>query len=791
MLISIGFNGFAQKEACHYSLSGSVIDEHDQSNLAYATVYVQELNRGVVADSTGYYSLDGLCQETYTITVSHVSCEPVTLRLEIKGNTEKTLLLEHHIEALKALTIVGLELSEPSAIQEHMGLNTLERYGSASLGDALKEITGLSSLNTGKTLVKPMVQGLYGSRIVIVNQGVRLQDMEWGEEHAPNVDINSAGGVQLVKGAEALQYGGDAIGGTIVINATPFVPDTLYGKAALQASSNGRGGLVNADVFKSSASGWFTKIQGSLKRFGDFKAPDYYLSNSGIFEKGISLHTGRNQSNRGFDLYYSLYDAEIAILRASHIGNIDDLVTAINSQQPQIMSDFDYEIGLPKQEVTHHLARLNYFRSYESGNRWQVQYDFQFNRRLEFDVRVGDDRDKPVIDLELTTHTLSGDLDLNQKGQFPSKVGLLYRIQENFADPDTGIKRLVPNYIRYELGGFITTRHQLSPFWLLDAGIRYDFNRIEAKKWYETSRWIERGYDTDFGDFVSEVLENQILVNPQFDFHNVSVSVGGVHHWGDKGKIRFNYTLAQRAPNPSELFSDGLHQSASRIELGDLRIEQETSHKIGASIASGTNRWSWEIAPYLNHINGFILLEPEGVEQTIRGAFPVWEYQQTDARIWGVDVRAVVSWHDNWGSDHSYSYIHGQDIMGDRPLINMVPPKFRNRLTFTLPQWHQLQIRLESIYNFEQNRYPNNDFEVFLPITGELQEVDISTPPPGYHLLNLWVNTTFNFKRQNEMQVGLAIENLLNTSYRDYLNRQRFFTDEPGVNFQLSLKYSF
>ncbi len=772
-------------------MSGSVIDEHDQSVLSYATIYVKELERGVVADSAGGYVLEGLCAGSYTLTVSHVSCEPVVLKINITGDTSKTLFLEHHVEALQALTIIGSGILEQPIIQKRLDPNTLERYGSASLGDALKEITGVSSLNTGKTLVKPMVQGLYGSRILIINQGVRLQDMEWGEEHAPNVDINTAGEVKLVKGAAALPFGGDAIGGTIVIDPIPFVSDTLYGKAGTQASSNGRGGLLNAEIFASGKSGWFTKVQGSLKRFGDFRAPDYFLTNSGIFEKGVSLHAGRNKSNSGFDLYYSLYDAEIAILRASHIGNIDDLVNAINSQQPLIAEDFSYDIGLPKQEVTHHLTKLRYFRYFDSGNRWQIQYDFQLNKRFEFDVRVGDDKGKPAIDLELSTHTISGDLHFNQAGKLPLRTGVLFRFQDNFADPETGIRRLVPDYQRYELGAFLTTNYQLSPLWRMEGGIRYDFNQVDAKKFYQTSRWIERGYDQEFADLVIEELASQVLTNPKFDYHNLSGSIGAAYNWREKGEISFIYSLAQRSPNPAELFSDGLHQSASRIELGDLRLDQETSHKLAAVLSQQRTRWSWEVAPYFNHIKDFIILEPEGVEQTIRGAFPVWEYSQVDARIWGVDVNAVINWHQSWTSDHGFSYIHGQDTQTDRPLINMAPPKFRNRVTFSKPGWSEFKVRLESVYNFEQQRYPNNNFEAFLPVAGEEQEVDISTPPDGYHLLNLWMSTRFDLKNQKNLQVGLAIDNLLNTRYRDYLDRLRYFADQPGINFQLSIQFNF
>ena len=80
----------------------------------------------------------------------------------------------------------------------------LENYSAASLGDALKEIAGVSSINTGNAIVKPMINGMHSSRIIVMNNGVRLQDQEWGIEHAPNIDLNSSESVSVIKGAGAV-----------------------------------------------------------------------------------------------------------------------------------------------------------------------------------------------------------------------------------------------------------------------------------------------------------------------------------------------------------------------------------------------------------------------------------------------------------------------------------------------------------------------------------------------------------------------------------------------------------
>ena len=99
-----------------------------------------------------------------------------------------------------------------------------------------------------------------------------------------------------------------------------------------------------------------------------------------------------------------------------------------------------------------------------------------------------------------------------------------------------------------------------------------------------------------------------------------------------------NYGLANRVPNPSELFSDGLHHSAARIEKGLLTIDKETANKFILSLERNNANFGFVISPYFKKINGFIQLIPVGISTTIRGAFPVYEYNQIDAEIYGIDI---------------------------------------------------------------------------------------------------------------------------------------------------------
>jgi len=218
---------------CTSILSGKVLDLHDGKPLTEALLLVAGTNITAETDSNGNFVIKGLCDRSYSIQVAHQSCLTKIFSIKVEGNISKTFKLEHHLEEFNEIIIKGKALSDKSTTINNNTISSddIERFSSRSLGDALNEISGVSSLNTGNTIVKPLINGLHSSRVVTFNNGVRMQDQEWGAEHAPNIDINIADNIVLIKGAGVLQYGGDAIGGLIIAeSANAPVKDTLYGK---------------------------------------------------------------------------------------------------------------------------------------------------------------------------------------------------------------------------------------------------------------------------------------------------------------------------------------------------------------------------------------------------------------------------------------------------------------------------------------------------------------------------------------------------------------------------------
>ena len=791
-LLVLGAQSYGQ--TCDLTFSGKVEDYHNGEAMVNAALYIESLDIYAISDIDGAFIFNNLCPGRFTVTISHISCETQNIEIELTQNKVQTILMEHHIEELESVSVSGnVSKQQTLASQESViKQSTIERFSAASLGDLVEQISGVSTITTGNKIVKPVIGGLHSSRIITVNNNVRMEDMEWGIEHAPNIDLNAAQNISVIKGSGTLAYGGDAIGGIVVLDPQKIVlNDTLYGKTITGFQSNGRGYHFNSSLSKIFNSGWFASGLIGYKQNGDLKAPDYFLNNTGSKGFSINAHGGFKSFEQGFDVYVSHIDNEIGILSASHIGNIEDLVNAINSQEPYVNEDFSNSILAPRQEVDHTLVKAAAYRRFKSFGKLSVQYDYQNNHRFEFDRRRDGDQEKPAVDLRLQTHSLKTDIKVDKYEDYVFDFGVSGRYQDNFANPETGVRRLIPDYERYDLGLYAIAKKDINHRFVGDLGIRYDYNHVDALKYYQTSRWEERGYDEDFGDIVIEDLGTQLLTNPTFTFHNFSLSAGLRYKINEINTLKLHYSHASRPPNPSELFSDGLHHSAARIQLGDLRIDKEISNRIGLTYALNTDRISMNLEPYYNRIDDFIYIRPTGAETTIRGSFPVWEYFQTDANLLGLDFSLDYTLTDRWNFNALASYVYGQNVTEDLPIIDMPAFKLNSAITYFHEGWHDLRINLNYKFVAEQNRYPDYNFETYIATRDTFELVDISTPPPAYNLFDLYADATFDISNKMSLNVLAGIENIFNTSYREYLNRLRYFADDTGRNITVQIKLNY
>jgi iron complex outermembrane receptor protein len=772
------------------TLSGNITN---QDNQALEGSHIHIGNKTVSSDSEGNYSVKKLPNGLTKIHVSFVGYKSIDTTMVIAKNEVVNFVLKKSISNLNEIVVKQERNTvNKTVFEQKIKTETIEKYSTKSLGDALREVVGVSSLKTGSTVVKPVINGLFGSRIPVISNNVRLEDQEWGVEHAPSFDINAAGKITVIKGASGLQYGGDAVGGLVIIEPNSVKKDTLFGKTVLSYDSNGNGGTASTSIHRGNVLGWSYNTLATFKYLGDRNAANYVLSNTGNRESNFTGDVKFSAKRYDISVFYSYYNATIGILSASHTGNANDLYNSINNQIPSVINDFTYTIKSPRQEVQHHLAKANFNYYFNETAFLSVQYAYQFNKRKEFDIRRGVFKNTAALDLDLKTHSFNVDFKKSTH-DWTIKTGVNGSLQDNFANPSTGIRPLIPNYDKTTLGSYGVASYGFSDSFTIESGVRYDFFKIEAAKYYFKSRWDERNYSNQFSHFILADYTSQWLTKPTFTFHNISASLGFHKKFEKEFDWFANVSLATRNPNPSEFFSDGLHHSTGVIELGDLALEKEKSVKVATTFQKKWKTFSVELNPYVNFIQDFIFLRPIGFETTIRGAFPVWEYQQDNARLAGIDFQTALKMAANWQHTFSLSYVNGENLSQKEPLIDIQPFTIKNKIQFSKKEWNSLVLELDSEVVMRQNRFPNNNFETNIFQNNESFPVvvDISSPPPTFGLLNFYSEIKFKVFPKIHSVLAFSVQNILNTSYRDYLNRQRFFADELGRNFQVQLKINY
>jgi len=807
MLLGMAFSvvAWSQVNTCSLVLNGRVIDDHDETPLSFSQVILVGTTRGTVADDEGRFKLEGLCAGTHQIEIRHVGCEPIIQTIKLTNKQHEHLIrMEHHHELHEIEIAAKSNINEDNPSTELMNSEELNLQRTESFSVALSQLNGVSLLKSGPNISKPIIHGLFGNRVAIFNDRARLEDQQWGSEHSPAMNLTGAGSLILVKGAQGVEYGPEAIGGAVVMEPAPFgINRSPHGNVQLSGFSNGKGGQVGAGIsgalLKNNRLGY--QLSGSMLKSGDRSAPGYVLSNTGNEDYALAASVGYQFKSLKIRLSNNLSYQQNGIFAGAHNGNLGDLDAALSAEEPLILNSFSYQILNPRQEVLHNTTQLN--AEFKPGNLSKVElgYSYQQNQRQEFDIRRGARYNIPALDLRLRAHNLYARYTRILGKNFSFKSGVDGKLIDNLSNPETGTRPIVPNYKQESLGAYTRLSYQAGK-WQSELGLRYDYSQLIAYKWYRTSDW-ENLYQQEFGEFVVRYNDvgNQVLVEPKLSYNNYSGAFGLSRYWNKQSLYGIRLSIAGRAPNSAELFSDGLHHGAAVIERGNLGLKTEHAFSGEIYASLNINKLSSSASVYCTYFDGYIQPEIVGVELTTRGAFPAMKYAQTNAVFYGFDLSVNYQLTANFSFKSLNSLTMANDVNRNAFLLNIPPFSSSNELEWKMLAKGKklnpiLALGLQS--RLKQNRAPQ-----VIPVstlrTLDDQEVeqilengafDIMAPPGEFHLLFARIQAEIPWGSRT-IQAAVIANNLLNRKYRDYLNRFRYFSDEEGNNIRIILTLKF
>ncbi|WP_432710640.1 TonB-dependent receptor [Pedobacter sp.] len=658
-----------------------------------------------------------------------------------------------------------------NSISTTISASQLSTTKGGNLADALVDVPGVSTLKSGAAVAKPVIHGLHSNRILLLNNEVRQEGQQWGAEHAPEIDPFIAERIHVIKGAETIRYGAEAMGGVIMVDPPALPKSAGFGGALnLVGASNGRAGatslMLNGGLKGLPGLGW--RIQQSLRKSGNLKTADYYLGNTGLRENNFSAALGYSGKNSQYEVYYSRFSTDLGVLYSAHVGTAEDIEARILLGRPTEEFGFSYNISAPKQQVNHQLLKLKAHYDWSENRQLDLVYAFQNNHRREYDFRRGDRESIPITDLVLHTHTLDGQLTSYTKNGHKRNYGFNTVVQVNNNIPGTLANTFIPNFDSFTTGAFVMQR------WIkgdveLEAGLRYDYK-------YFNAAGFRYSYSTTGA--TNETINEQYY-GGENSFHNVTGSAGLRWNLGNQSQLISNIGLAWRAPTANELFSNGLHHGAGLYEVGNPDLKSEQGYKWTSAFEHKNDLFTFELAVYAQYINNYIFSKP-GLQyrQTISGTFPVFNYEQANAFFYGTDIAGTYRFLPQLSYRLTASLVQAQNL-DDKTHLPLIPAaRMAQQLTWNFdPNKNKdsyLQIGHQQVAR--QTRYePGSDY---------------AAPPKGYGLFSIAAGSILNLGKQM-LKVHLQADNLFNTSYKDYMNRYRYYAHEMGRNVTIRLAYQF
>ena len=753
--------GYAQP--CTGRITGHVHSSTAHESLVGAVVQLKETGAVVVTNLQGDFHFDSLCAGRYTVLVQHVAYDSMSFTVNVTRSYHLDADLKPATGVLNEVVVSGSRGLQNTGMKKELAGLELEKTRGLTLGEALSRINGVSMLQTGSTIVKPIIHGLHSNRILTINNGIRQEGQQWGNEHAPEIDLFIAGKLAVIKGVDELRYGSDAIGGVVLVEPRPLrsTPgwnaelNTLYFTNNRQYTASG----IFEQQLKNLPFTW--RVQGTYRKGANIATPRYIMNNTGVEERNFSATAAWRKEHFNTEVYYSLFQTQLGIFSGSHIGNITDLLQAIELPRPDdvFTGDRSYRMERPYQDVTHHLLKSK--TGFDIGNhKFSVLLAAQYNNRLEYDRVISNARRGAQLDLSVYTFSQELTWERPRRNNLSGTVGLVAMQQDNSYSG----RYLIPNYRSYSYGVYWLEKWSLGR-WEAQGGLRFDTKDLT------TSR-LQAG--------------SQIFTSYQFNFNTIAASLNGGYRWTDALKSNLSFSLSTRAPHVNELLSNGLHHGAAVFEVGDIHLRPEQSLRLGlnTSYTSPDGKLAAEVSVYHNRINRFIYRRPVPDEPvlTIRGAFPRVIYSATDARLQGVDLSVSYQVSRPFSVQGRASILRARDRQADDWLIWMPSDRLQAGFSYALPdkgRWSATTFTAEVQHVARQRRVPSE----------KNGRQDYLAPPPAYTLLNADVSTTVKW---GSMPVTLSItgRNLLNHVYREYLNSFRYYADEMGRNVGIRLKFS-
>lgn len=741
------------------SLSGTITDDKTGETLPGATVYLADDRVGVTADHAGHYTLHNLPSGHHIVEVSHTGYATRVDHLEINNDTIVDFRLSSVIVENQGVIVTGVS-GATSIRKAPIPVSALRRSdlmqtASTNIIDVLTKIPGVSQLSTGPAISKPFIRGLGFNRVIVVNEGVRQEGQQWGDEHGIEIDEMSVGRAEVLKGPASLMYGSDALAGVInFITHTPVAEGTVRGNVLGQYQSNQRLYAMHVNI-AGNRNGFNWNFYGTYKSAGDYKnAFDGRVLNSRFNENNFGGYVGLNK-NWGFShLVFSRFNQETGLVEGDRDPLTGKFILYAGTPLEKIASEDDLgsrDILVPFQRVIHN--RLISDNNFVAGkSRIKLNLAYQENTRKEY----GNPEDPAETELffDLKTINYSLQWQLPEMKEWHTSIGANGMGQWN---ANKGSEVLIPEYDLFDLGLFIHSQRFFERS-TLSGGLRFDRRTLDSKELTDGSGVRFKAINRSFSNF--------------------SGSIGISHEASSKITLKANLATGFRAPTMAELSSNGTHEGTNRYEYGQPGLRSEKSLQGDLGTDFNYEHFNLGVSLFYNRVSDFIfylrLLSVNGGDSLVNvdgEDIPAFKFSQQDAALKGFEMSLDLHPHPlDWLHFESrLSFVRGKfdEAVGGSVNLPMIPAtrlssEIRGDFPRTGKRFKNLYAKIELDYTFKQDK----PFEGF----------STETITPGYGLWNAGIGSDLqNYnKKKTILSVHIALQNITDKTYQNHLSRLKY-----------------
>lgn len=753
-------------------LSGKITDEATGQILQGASIYFPELKKGGVTNEKGIYQIN-IKPGNYIIEISYIGYSLQTMNVSVLTNSEKNFFLNHTVIENSNVTVTSFlrttsskKTSTPISIIKK---EDLFKSASTNLIDALSKTPGVTQLTTGPAISKPIIRGLGYNRVMVLNDGVKQEGQQWGDEHGIEIDEYNVTRTEVLKVPASIIYGSEALSGVInIVSDVPVAEGALRGNIFSNYQSNNNLQGYHFDI-AGNKNGLVWGFNASSKKASDYKNKyDGYVYNSKFNELNAGAYIGIEKDWGYSHFILNKFNQKLGMIEGARntkgeftkeillVGNTGTTIMEV----PATSDDFNSSTPqVPYQYIQHTKYIFDNSINWSTG-KLKANIAYQRNQRQEYgNIEIPSEKN---LYFDLGTLNYSFQYLLPETNNWKHTIGVNGLKQEN---KNKGVEALIPEYKSFEMGVFFYTQKHVGNF-NFSGGARIDQKGIQFN-----------GLQKNYGD--------------------IAGSMGMTYELKNNLIFKFNIARGYRAPNLSELGSHGAHEGTNRYEYGNPNLQTEKSLQFDAGIEWSNEHISFNGNVFYNNVNNYIFYEKisalHGGDSIIKKDnkdFYAFAYHQQDAKLVGAEFNVDIHPHplDGLHIENTVSMVNGtfkKAVDGSIYLPSIPSTRWITELRYELQK---------NKGNFK-NSYASVQFDNVAaqlhPFTGYHTE----TNTPAYTLINIGAGTQVTKKGKQLFSVSLVAQNITDIAYQNHLSRLKYtdeniLTGRTGV-FNMGRNYSF